>query len=184
MNRKRAREGLLIVLVAVAAAVAGYAYHLYRSAPTSPDHRAATGELMAAALVDLQGNAASVGRWQGQVLVINFWATWCEPCREEIPLFIRLQKKYEGRGLQFVGIALDRPEAVKPYASEMGMNFPVLIGGTDAIDLARKLGNRSAVLPFTIVIDRKGRVAMTEIGVVKETRIEPLLTSLLQDAGK
>ena len=184
MRRSRAREWSLIVLVAIAAAVAGYAYHSYRSATPSPKEPAALGELMTARFADLQGNAASIGQWRGQVLVINFWATWCEPCREEIPLFIRLQKKYGDRGLTFIGIALDRPDAVRPYAAEMGMNFPVLIGGTDAIDLARRTGNRSAVLPFTIVVDSKGRVAMTEIGVVKESRIDPLLASLLQDAAK
>ena len=184
MKRKRAREWLLIVLVGVAAAAAGYGYHTYRSSPAAPKDPAAIGELMTARFADLQGNTASLAQWRGQVLVINFWATWCEPCREEIPLFIRLQKKYADRGLKFVGIALDRPEAVKPYAAEIGMNFPVLIGGTEAIDLARKTGNRSAVLPFTIVLDAKGRVAMTEIGVVKESRIDPLLASLLREAAK
>jgi thiol-disulfide isomerase/thioredoxin len=184
VKRTRAREAWLIVLVGLAAAVAGYAYYLYRSPTPPPTDPAAIGELMKARFSDLQGNTASIDQWRGNVLVINFWATWCEPCREEIPLFIRLQKKYGDRGLKFVGIALDRPEAVKPYAAEMGMNFPVLIGGPDAIDLARRTGNRSAVLPYTIVIDSKGRVAMAEIGVVKESRVEPLLASLLSAAAK
>ena len=110
---------------------------------------------------------------------MNFWATWCAPCRDEIPIFVKLQDKYRSQGLQFIGIAVDQRDKVQPFAADFGMNFPVLIGSADAIELSRKLGNRAGVLPFTIVLTRDGRLARTEIGAAKEARLESFLASLL-----
>jgi hypothetical protein len=81
--------------------------------------------------------------------------------------------------LQFVGIAVDRPGDVRPFAAELGMNFPVLIAGIEAIDLTRRLGNRAGVLPFTIVLDRTGRLVLSQVGLIKESQLDPLLASLL-----
>jgi len=113
------------------------------------------------------------------VVVVNFWATWCAPCREEIPLFVDLQNELGPRGVQFIGIAIDRPELVKPYAAELRMNYPVLISSLDGIELSRAVGNRAAVLPYTIVIDRAGRVVAKEVGAAGVKRLGTLLASLL-----
>ena len=125
------------------------------------------------------GTHQQVGQWQGKVVVVNFWATWCAPCREEIPLFIKLQKQYAERGVQFVGIAIDDATKVKLFAAELGMNFPVLVAGANAIDLTRKLGNRAAVLPFTLVVSRGGKVVASEIGTAHNAKLQALLLSLL-----
>jgi thiol-disulfide isomerase/thioredoxin len=175
------REWVLIGAVALAAAALGYWYNLSR---TAPDRGAAASSqglsaLMQSRLPDLDGKPQALSQWQGKVMVVNFWATWCAPCREEIPLFVRLQNKYGERGLHFVGIAIDRLEQVQPYAAELGMNFPVLIGGVDAIELARKLGNQAGVLPFSVILNREGKVVATEVGALKEAKLEPLLASLL-----
>lgn len=177
---KRGLEWLLIFTVAFAAAAAGYAYHVTRTAPAGDESAtAAVAALASATLPDLSGTLQPLEQWRGKVVVVNFWATWCAPCREEIPLFIKLQKKYGERGLQFVGIAIDRPEKVRPYAAELGMNFPVLIGGVDGLDLTRALGNRASVLPFTVIIDRSGKVVSREVGAAKEDKMDPLLNALL-----
>lgn len=175
------REWLLIGAVALAAAALGYGYHLSLTAPESgaASNRDGLTALMQSRLPDLEGKPQALSQWQGKVVVVNFWATWCAPCREEIPLFVRLQKKYGDRGLRFVGIAIDQPAQVKPYAAELGMNFPVLIGGVDAIELARKLGNQAGVLPFSVILGRDGKVVTTEVGALKEAKLEPLLASLL-----
>ena len=94
-------------------------------------------------------------------------------------MLVKLQQKYRDRGLQLVGIAIDQPEKVRPYAAEMQMNFPVLIGSADGIELARQLGNKTGVLPFTVVLARDGKIASREVGVLREPRIESLLSSLL-----
>ena len=174
---RRWREGLLIAAVAVAAAAAGFAYNAWRTAPDSGGGADALGH--AAAFPDLEGRTQSLAQWRGKVVVVNFWATWCGPCREEIPVLVRLQKEHGPKGLQLVGIAIDQPEKVRPYAAELGMNFPILIGSVDAIELARTLGNRAAVLPFTVVFSRDGRIAAKEVGAVKEGAFEALLLKLL-----
>ena len=111
--------------------------------------------------------------------MVNFWATWCAPCREEIPGFVRLQERHGGRGLQFVGIAIDQPDKVADFAREFSINYPLLIGGVESLDLLREAGNRQAVLPYTVVIDRQGKVASRQPGGLKEARLEELVKPLL-----
>lgn len=127
----------------------------------------------------LDGAQYDLADRRGKWVIVNFWATWCAPCREEIPLFVELQKKYGERGLLFVGIAIDQPDKVRPYAQELGMNFPILMGGAEAIDLSRSLGNRMGVLPYTVVLDRQGAIAAREVGAVKADKFEPLVGELL-----
>ena len=174
------RDWIVLAAVALFAAAAGFAYNAWRTGTQPP---AAAGDalsaLMSARLPDLEQRARSVDEWRGKVIVVNFWATWCAPCREEIPLFVQLQKKYGERGLQFVGIAIDEPAKIRSFAAELGMNFPILVAGADVIDLTRKLGNRAAVLPFTVVISRDGKVVSSEIGTAHNAALESLLTSLL-----
>jgi thiol-disulfide isomerase/thioredoxin len=173
----RTREWSLVAAIALAAAAAGVAYYLWHTSGAAREDRVAA--LTRTRFVDLEGHPRSIAEWQGRVVVVNFWATWCAPCREEIPLFVKLQQRYGVNGLQFVGIAIDEPKKVRPYANELGMNFPILIGGADAIDLTRELGNRAAVLPFTLVLDRTGRVTSMHIGVEKEGELVALIQSLL-----
>ena len=178
MNRRR--EWLLIAAVAIAASAAGYAYNTWRSVPgqTVPSTEGAAA-MSAVRLPDLDGKLQGLDQWAGKVLVVNFWATWCAPCREEIPLFVKLQNKYAAQGLQFVGVAIDQPEKVRPYAAELGMNFPILIGGVEGLDLARALGNRMSVLPFTVIVGRDGKIASREVGAAKEPQFETALQALL-----
>jgi thiol-disulfide isomerase/thioredoxin len=172
----RGARFLVIAAVAVGAAVAGYAVNAWWRTQSQAE---AASAVLSARLTDLQGQPAAIERWRGRVLVVNFWATWCAPCREEIPVFVRLQRKHEARGLQFIGIAIDQRDKVERFAQEFAMNYPLLIGGMDIVELSRRAGNRLGALPFTIVIDRAGSIVSTELGVVKETRLDQVLESLL-----
>jgi thiol-disulfide isomerase/thioredoxin len=174
----RSWQIFLVAAVAVAAAGAGYGVNLWRMSGAPPEDDAARA-VMAARLVDLDGEMRPIGQWRGKVLVVNFWATWCAPCREEIPGFVRLQEKYRDEGLQFVGIAIDRPDPVRAFAREFGMNYPVLMGGIEAVDMSRRAGNRVGALPYTVVLDRAGRIVATELGGIKEAKLESIIRPLL-----
>jgi thiol-disulfide isomerase/thioredoxin len=170
-------KGLALLLaVAVCAGAAGYALNLWRMDPGGG--RGAAESIMALRLADPMGQQQSLAQWRNRVLVVNFWATWCAPCREEIPMFVRLQEKYRGQGLQFVGIAIDQPDKVRSFASEFAINYPILMGGIEAVELSRQAGNRIGALPFTLVIDRDGKIAATQLGELKEVKLEAMIQPL------
>ena len=175
----RRRDWLLLAGAAAAAAAAGFGVNVWRVRPDPVAAKADPAPLLASRLPDLDGKPQPLEQWRGKVLVVNFWATWCTPCREEIPLFVRLQNEYAARGVQFIGIAIDQPDKVKPFAAELAMNYPNLIGDVDSIELGRRLGNRAGVLPFTVIFKRDGSIATTEVGAVKQAKLEPLLLSLI-----
>jgi len=171
------RRVLLFFVVALLAGAAGVLFSLLR--PRSMDTGVASQVVMAARLADLKGQSQALSQWRGKVLIVNFWATCCAPCREEIPAFIRLQEKYRTQGLQFVGIAIDQRDPVEAFAREFGMNYPVLLGGIEAVEMSRQAGNRVEALPFTLILDRTGKIVGTQMGNIKETKLEGIITSLL-----
>jgi thiol-disulfide isomerase/thioredoxin len=130
-------------------------------------------------LPDLEGRDTPLAQWRGKVLVVNFWATWCAPCREEMPQFVAVQSRDGAKGVQFVGIAVDHADKVRDYVSEIRINYPILIGGLGAIELSKALGNDLSALPFTVILDRAGGVAHTQLGQLKAAQLDSLLKSLL-----
>jgi thiol-disulfide isomerase/thioredoxin len=130
-------------------------------------------------LMDVSGQSRNVSEWQGKVLVINFWATWCPPCLEEIPHFINLQDKYGDQGLQFLGIALEGVDDVTSFANRLGINYPLLVGEQEVIKLAGKLGNRIGGLPYTVILDRSGIINFIKVGPLSVSEAEQVITSLL-----
>jgi peroxiredoxin len=135
-------------------------------------------------LPDLTGREIKSSSWAGKVLVLNYWATWCPPCLREIPLFSKAQERYADAGLQVVGIAIDRPEDVETFLDEHPVSYPILIGGADAIELSRRLGNRMQGLPFTIIFDQRGRRVHAQIGEVTEASLAEQLTALIPEASE
>ena len=131
------------------------------------------------ALPDTTGRLQSIGQWKGKVLVVNFWATWCLPCREEMPEFMKVQTELGDRGLQFVGIAIDDAAKVKDFAAELGLNYPALVGGYGAIELSKTLGNRLGALPYTLVIDRAGRISRAHLGPIKPAELRAIISQLI-----
>ena len=178
MNHRR--FWLTSAAVGTVAAAAGYGLNLWLDATATGDagNPAAVQALLAARLPDLNGKSQALESWRGRVLVVNFWATWCAPCREEIPEFVRMQDRYRGQGLQFVGISIDQPDKVRDFAREFGINYPLLLGGPETLVLMREAGNRVGVLPFTLVLDRQGNVASRHPGALKEAKLEGILRPL------
>ena len=130
-------------------------------------------------LPDLDGQMRSISEWDGKVIALNFWATWCPPCLKEVPEFVSLQAKYQAAGLQFIGVALQRPEEVREFVAEHGMNYPVLTGELEVIKLAESYGNHIGALPYTVIIDRSGQVAHVKPGVLPTEEAESIINRLL-----
>ena len=164
----------VLLLLAVAAynidhQVSAEALNDKATPPTRPDF----------SLQDLEGEVRHINEWDGQYIVLNFWATWCPPCRKEIPEFIALQKKYDPAGLQFIGVAIDDTEAVSQFAMEMGINYPNLIAESEGIELAKLYGNTYGALPFSVIINREGKIIGRQVGLLSKEKI--LRLTQLQD---
>jgi len=170
--------------VGVLAALAGTSLWL-ASIPAPPPQpkaeavEAAPAAVMAAKFTDLDGNSRVLGQLSGKVIVVNFWATWCTPCLEEMPGFARLQARWESRGVRFVGLANDDPVKVKTFGEKLAINYPLWTGDAAVMDLSRRLGNRIGVLPHTVLIDGDGKVIESRIGVYAEDKLEARLAEIL-----
>jgi thiol-disulfide isomerase/thioredoxin len=169
---------MLFALVAVCAGAAGYGYNYWRLGGSGAGEVGAAEAVMAIRLADLKGQLQPLAQWRGKVLVVNFWATWCTPCREEIPMFVQMQEKYRLQGLQFIGIAIDQPDKVQAFSREFSINYPILIGDMETVTLSRQVGNRIGALPFTLVMDRKGKLAATQLGELKEAKLAAMIKPL------
>jgi len=130
-------------------------------------------------LADVAGEMRNIGEWDGKVIAINFWATWCPPCIKEIPEFIAIQQKYQAQGLQFIGIALQRPEEVTEFMQTHGMNYPVLAGEMEVIKIAESYGNDIGALPYTVIVDRQGLIHFVKRGPLAGDTAEAIIAKLL-----
>lgn len=130
-------------------------------------------------MVDIEGKEQSISQWDGKVMLINFWATWCPPCRREIPAFIKLQEDYREKGLVIVGIALDTRQAAVDFVDPMGINYPILVGEVEGISLTQKYGNELSVLPYSVIVDRNGVIRETFRHEVSYEDAEKLITPYL-----
>jgi len=131
------------------------------------------------ALEDTAGTQRHSGEWTGTILVLNFWATWCPPCRAEMPAFAELQAKYQDHNVQFVGIAIDEKEAVTRFADELGITFPLLLGDMTTIGFSKRLGNRFGGLPYTVIVDRQGNIRHRQAAEIHKDDLDRLIQSLL-----
>ena len=160
--------------VGVAAAAAGVV-----AGPWLIGSSADAEALLSARLADLTGKSRTLNEWRGRVLVVNFWATWCPPCREEIPALVRARDKLLPSGVEFVGIAIDQVAKVIGFARNVHISYPLLMADAAGLDLVRNLGNPSGGLPFTVVLDRKGSVAHRNLGAITQKKIEDQLAPML-----
>ncbi len=145
----------------------------------SPAEQSSAMALPDFALPDVSGKLHNVSEWQGKIRVINFWATWCSPCRKEIPEFIALQEQYADKGLQFIGIAIDDQESVAKYLESININYPMLIGDVTGIALAHQLGNTIDAVPFTLIVNQQGQIIHQHPGDFSKEQIMAIITPLL-----
>lgn len=171
-------RALLIAALALAAMVAGVLFKLSRLEPQPPAPDA-VAQIQALHLPDLAGRERTLSEWRGQVVVANFWATWCPPCREEIPGFIRLNAEYAPRGVKFVGISIDSHDKVRTFAAEYGIDYTLLLGDSATLQVASAFGNRAQGLPFTVILARDGTPYAVKLGRIEEKDLAGLLDKAL-----
>jgi thiol-disulfide isomerase/thioredoxin len=134
-------------------------------------------------LPGLDGKTHALGEWQGRPLLINFWATWCEPCRREVPLLRTLKREHAAERLEIVGVAIDSPDAVHQFIGRLGIDYPVLVGEKDGLAAVTAFG-MDTVLPFSVFADPGGRIVTVKVGELHRDEADLILDRLRQlDAG-
>ena len=172
------------VALAFLALLAGYnlASRQLESATAPPpraisiDHKQA---LAGWSFADIDGNQRALSEWAENIVVLNFWATWCPPCLKEIPIFITMQTRFGDQGVQFIGIALDQVDAVRQFAANTGVNYPLLLGEEKVTDYMRGLGNNIGALPFSALISRDGEVLAIHHGEWSEADLSAAIEAAL-----
>lgn len=181
-----------LIAVSVLAGAAGYGLYVYTRggyrAPAAPPagtslpavDRSLVGEVRPEfVLPDLTGTPRNINQWAGKVVLVNFWATWCPPCRKEMPAFIELHQTYAAQGFEIVGVAIDDAQQVRDFADGLGVNYPILVGALDASEIAKQYGNRYGTLPYSVLLDRKGRIRFIQPGELTRETLEAELKRLL-----
>jgi peroxiredoxin len=173
----RRRRALYLLIPTVAGALVAFIWLQGRvdDAGSRPDE----GVRPAFTLPDLSGRQRSITEWDGQVLVVNFWATWCPPCVEEIPELVAVQSRLGDRGLQVIGVAADDLEQIEPFLEEVPVNYPVLHGVADGFALLEAYGNDRGTLPYTVIVDRDGIIRRTVPRAVDAAELEGWVRPLL-----
>lgn len=170
---------LIVVVVAVAVMISSAVFysrkHSTLPAPSSNTTASLQGNVQGVAAPDftlksLDGKDVRLSDYKGKAVLLNFWATYCQPCKIEMPWFAELQKQYAPQGLEVVGVAMDdvTPETIKKFASDLGVNYPILIGKESVADLYGGM----QFLPTTFYIDRQGKIVDRVFGLVSHSEIE------------
>lgn len=157
--------------VGILAAGAGAGLAWWRLQPTAVQNTA-VDTLWSASLSTPEGQPLLMSRYRGKPLLINFWATWCPPCVEEMPLIDAFFRQNAANGWQVVGIAADKASAVKEFAQRHRIAFDLAIAGTQGVELSRQMGNASGALPFSVIINTQGEIATRKMGKLQATDLD------------
>ena len=143
-----------------------------------PAPQNAVAQLWAAPVTNADGKPQSLSLLKGHPVVVNFWASWCGPCVEEMPSLAQLHREYAKKGVEFVGLGVDSDKNVKAFLQKVPVDYPVYVIGFGGADLARAFGNNAGGLPFTVVIDAKGNVRSTKLGQIQPNELKHTLDAL------
>ena len=178
-------QRLGLSLIAVAALLAGfYLSARYFAEPLPASLLSPAGNIIGSQRPDFSLASNAGGRitpadFSGKTLLINFWATWCAPCRHEMPMLMDLQTEHGPAGLQVIGIAVDNAESVRGFVEQYGISYPILIGEADVIQVSTAYGNVDGVLPYSVLVDGEGFIRWQYIGEIQPADISRLLEGTL-----
>jgi thiol-disulfide isomerase/thioredoxin len=169
------KKTFAIFIAIIIAAGSGFAVHRYLNQKQDQNNPIIGQQRPEFAAPDLNGDFQNIKQWDGKLLFLNFWATWCYPCKQEIPTFMELQEAYGEQGFQIVGLAIDDIDEVKEYVEEISLNYPTMVTQQAGIELAKRYGNPKGVLPFTVIINRDGKISNTIRGELSKKRAKEIL---------
>jgi peroxiredoxin len=168
-------RNVVIVTASIAALIAGYFTSLWWRTQGLDDNVAEVADF---SLTDLDGKERWLSEWNGKTVVLNFWATWCTPCKEEIPLLMAAHARYEDRGVRVVGVAIDTTDAVRAYAKQLKITYPLLVGDEAGLALMARYGNSMGALPYTVILGPDGAILAKKLGAYKKGELESAIDSL------
>jgi thiol-disulfide isomerase/thioredoxin len=125
------------------------------------------------------GKLADTEKWRGKVLIVNFWASWCPPCVEEMPTLDKLQGDFKSQNVLFVGIGIDSPSNIREFLEKTPVSYPIVIGGLEGSNLSKQMGNSQGALPYTIVINAQGKATNSKLGKISEEELRKSIKSAL-----
>ena len=169
------RRRWLVAGVGLGALMAGAGLAWWRYQPDAPDASA----LFDRVFDDVDGQPQPLAQWRGRWIVLNFWATWCAPCVEEMPTLQQAARDYGGRGVVVVGVGIDNAMAIRRFKEELKLDLPLLVAGAGGSELARELGNPSGALPYTVLVSPQGRIEQAHLGLLKPELLRAWLDSRL-----
>jgi peroxiredoxin len=172
------KKTLMVIVVLLAIILLGIAARYFYTSPDS-DSALSTEALFAATFPDAEGQQQAMSQWRGKTLVVNFWATWCPPCREEMPELSKLHEQYRDQNLVVIGISTETPAPIRDFIKTMPVSYPLLAGDLAAMDIGASLGNDKGVLPYTVIISADGHIAKSYFGRVDQALLEQTLVPLL-----
>lgn len=157
---------VVFALVAILFAAIGIFFGLEHTTPSAsePD---SVNTLLAQSMNDAGGQPHQLSQWKGKALVVNFWATWCAPCVDEMPELSALQADLSPQGIQILGIGIDSAANIAKFADKYQISYPLYVAGVSGTELSRQLGNQAGGLPFTVLIHKDGSVKKTYLGRLK-----------------
>jgi thiol-disulfide isomerase/thioredoxin len=171
------RNIFIFVPIAILFCVIGVYFGVQRHTPASPENLA-VANLLSQEMPDANGKVSSLAQWKGKPLLVNFWATWCAPCVEEMPELNALQAEIAAKNIQIVGIGVDSADNIAKFADKYKISYPLYVAGTGATALLRQFGNQSGGLPFTVLIGSDGQVKKMVLGGIKFDELRKDLTLL------
>ncbi len=171
------RNTFLVGAIALLFAGIGMYFGSQHHTPAAPES-AAVSSLFAQEMADADGKMHKLSQWQGKTLIVNFWATWCAPCVEEMPELTALQTELAPKNIQILGVGIDSPSNIREFGAKYKITYPLYIAGMTGTELSRQFGNQTGGLPFTVIIGPKGDIKKTYLGRLKMDQLRADIQAL------